>query len=305
MPLPPVGAPRHRASMLASARHSIGPLVLALTLPLGLACGGAAPSPPESTPRPTELPPPAALSSPAVLPSPAIAEVTPTVLGDPPPTPAARPPDEPPVAASPSAATDRTERVRVANSEGQGANLRAEPAPGAARIKTIREGTELDVIGPNRDGEGRTWRNVRDPADGASGWIVDELLTPLAPRVTGAAPTPAPAGASPTPSPIANRSPATTGPTGPIRQIGEADRAYLAQLQPEVDALGKAITAVNGQLEVAGGRPAALEDGSWRAATDAAGASLASTARRIRAARPGPETGEVHERALRAAERAD
>ena len=300
MPLPPGDAPRRRAPTRTPARRSIGPLVLALVLPVGVGCGAAAPPSPQLVASPTELPAPAALSSPVALSPPAIAEVTPTVPAVPPPTVAVLPTGGAPVAASPPAGP---ERVRVANSEGQGANLREEPAPGAARIKTIREGTELDVIGPDREGDGRTWRNVRDPVDGASGWVVAELLTPLPARVTGAAP--APAGASPAPSPAADRTPSATAPTGPVRRIGDADRAYLAQLQPEVDTLGKGIAAVNGQIEAAAGRAAALEEAAWRAAADAAGTSLAAAARRIRAARPGPETGEVHERALRAAERAD
>ena len=38
------------------------------------------------------------------------------------------------------------------------------------------EATVLEVVGTDREAEGRIWRNVRDPADGASGWIAAELL---------------------------------------------------------------------------------------------------------------------------------
>ena len=66
----------------------------------------------------------------------------------------------------------------MAETEGQGANLRVEPGTGAPRVKTIREGVELEVVGPDRTADGRVWRNVRDPADGASGWVAAEFVAP-------------------------------------------------------------------------------------------------------------------------------
>jgi poly-gamma-glutamate capsule biosynthesis protein CapA/YwtB (metallophosphatase superfamily) len=69
------------------------------------------------------------------------------------------------------------ERVRVATGV-DGANLRAEPDPSAPRVKAVPEGADLEVLGADREAAGRTWRNVRDPADGASGWIAADLLAP-------------------------------------------------------------------------------------------------------------------------------
>jgi hypothetical protein len=72
-----------------------------------------------------------------------------------------------------------------------------------------------------------------------------------------------------------------------------------------VDALGNGIAAANEQIERAGGRPDIVTDPTWRQDTQAAAASLADAASKIRAASPGPSTGEVHRFARNAADRAD
>ncbi|MFN8522476.1 MAG: SH3 domain-containing protein [Chloroflexota bacterium] len=69
------------------------------------------------------------------------------------------------------------ERVKVANTRGMGANLRAAPGERATRVKTANEGTILEIVGPDQRLDGGTWRNVRDSA-GATGWIIGTLLTP-------------------------------------------------------------------------------------------------------------------------------
>jgi len=81
------------------------------------------------------------------------------------------------VAAS-GAAPAGVEHVQVANTGGAGATLRAEPGTGASRVKAVGEGAELVVAGPDRDAADRPWRHVRDPADGASGWVAAELVAP-------------------------------------------------------------------------------------------------------------------------------
>ncbi len=269
----------------------------------GSGCQSSPPELPRPATSPTELPAPAPLAAPPPPPSPSAA-ISADVLPSP-----IRPvaPESPTLVAAGPAASNEAGRARVANSEGQGANLRAEPSANAARVKTVPEGSELEVTGPDRDVDGRTWRQVRDPSDGAVGWIVGELLA-SAPASVGLAPRSTPTRSSSAPAAV-TASP-STAPTpaissGQARQIGDVDRAYLAQIQPHIDAIGTAIGTVNQQLEVATSRPAALEDAFWRTATDAAGASLTEAARRIRAARPGPDTGEVHERALRAVDRAE
>lgn len=223
----------------------------------------------------------------------------------------------PPPNLNPAASTgDGTgERARVVNTEGQGANMRAEPAPNGTLVRTVREGTELELIGVEREGGGRRWRNVRDPADGASGWIVSELLAPKAPEPAPAA-EPKP-GTEPKPdgepkpggSPRPAASPAATGvPDGaarPTTRIADADRAYLTILQAQIDVLGKGISSANEQIERTGGRPDMVSDPTWRQDTQAVSRSLREAAAKIRASSPGPNTGEVHRFASNAAERAD
>lgn len=295
-------------------RLTVAILVLGLLLAVGPACSLVMPPPtPTSSapqPSPTLLPPPKPITSPDTAGSPAAASPTPI------------PP--PGAAASPTPAAP--ERVRVANTGGTGANMRTEPATTAALVRSLRDGTELDVIGPDRDADGRRWRNVRDRTDNStSGWVVAEFLetvpvepppapAPAAkptsapavapPAVASPAPPAAPAGA---PSPAA--SPGAVAPgggqAGPTQRIGDADRAYLSALQPQVDAIGNAIAAANEQIERAGGRPDILNDPAWRRDTEAVAQSLSDAAAKIRAATPGPNTGEVQRHALNAADRAN
>lgn len=68
-------------------------------------------------------------------------------------------------------------RVRVANTDGDGANMRQDPSTGGAVIRLVEDGTVLDLIGEDRQADGRTWRNVRTP-EGAAGWIVSDFLAP-------------------------------------------------------------------------------------------------------------------------------
>lgn len=79
--------------------------------------------------------------------------------------------------ASPSPAAASGVKMKIANTEGQGANMRQSPATTAPVIRTLSEGTVVDVIGNETNAGGRNWRNVRDPA-GATGWVASELLVP-------------------------------------------------------------------------------------------------------------------------------
>src|SRR2546423_3758081 len=59
---------------------------------------------------------------------------------------------------------------RVARTGGSGANLRTQPDSSAERISVVAEGTEVTAAE-------HAWRKVF--VDGTSGWIAEELLTPL------------------------------------------------------------------------------------------------------------------------------
>lgn len=323
-----------------AARLALLGVLSLLTLGSG-GCGliGGSPAPTASpAASPTLLPPP--------KPEPGIM-LSPSPLGSPPPlgspSPSVPPTRVPPpdlnAKPQPSASSASAPRATVANTEGQGANMRVEPAPSGQLVRTVREGAELELIGDEREAAGRKWRNVRDPGDGASGWIVSELLSPSAPgEPPAAAPAPAPA---PSPSPAAKPAaapkpagdakpagsppalvppglaPQASAPTGPppanlppgaakpAQRINDADRAYLGVLQGPVDALGKSISTANEQIERAGGKPGIASDPAWRQDTQAVIDSLRDASARIRAAQPGPATGGVQRYATNAADRAD
>jgi hypothetical protein len=96
------------------------------------------------------------------------------------------------------------ERVKVVNADGGSVNVRAEPSTSAEVVTQVTEGTTLDIVGANKDGDERTWRNVKT-SDNKAGWIASTFLE------TVSAPAPAPG-----PSPVASPSPLSTlVPTGP------------------------------------------------------------------------------------------
>ena len=88
------------------------------------------------------------------------------------------PEDRRPRAAAEAPPSGPSERVRVVGAGTDRVNLRGGPGTTGARLKGLADGTELEVIGPDGDVEGRTWRNVRDPTDGAEGWVAAEFLVP-------------------------------------------------------------------------------------------------------------------------------
>jgi hypothetical protein len=99
-------------------------------------------------------------ASAAVVPTPAAPVVQPTPIPAPPvPTPA-------------------PERVKVSFANGSGVNLRAQAGERAQRLKTMPEGTTLDVIGADQTADGIVWRNVRD-ASGTTGWMAGKFLAKI------------------------------------------------------------------------------------------------------------------------------
>jgi SH3-like domain-containing protein len=100
----------------------------------------------------------------------------------------------PTTAVAPSSAT----RGQVGNTSGQGANIRSEPGPTGRILKTLAEGSNIEVLGPEREVDGQVWRQVRDTSSGVTGWIVRGAV--------------APAGSVATPVPVVTRAP--TAPAG-------------------------------------------------------------------------------------------
>jgi Bacterial SH3 domain len=68
------------------------------------------------------------------------------------------------------------ERSRVTGTGDDGLSLRAEPRSASERLKTIPDGAELELTGEEQEADGRTWRAVRDPSDGMTGWVAAEFL---------------------------------------------------------------------------------------------------------------------------------
>jgi len=69
--------------------------------------------------------------------------------------------------------------LRVANTGGQGANLRAAPSRAADLIAVLPDGAVVQAIGQESIVAEDRWRQVRTE-DGAVGWVVADLLAPAA-----------------------------------------------------------------------------------------------------------------------------
>ena len=122
---------------------------------------------------------------------------------------------------SPGVAAAGASRGQVGNTNGQGANIRSEPGSGGRVLKTVAEGTNLEVLGPEREVDGQIWRQVRDSA-GVTGWIIRGAVAP-----PGTIPTPVPPAAGPTraaatPQPGATQAPAAKPTSGTQPTTGPA-----------------------------------------------------------------------------------
>jgi len=53
--------------------------------------------------------------------------------------------------------------------------MRSGAGTGHARVKTLRDGAILKVIGGSKEANGYTWWEVRDEA-GTTGWVASEWL---------------------------------------------------------------------------------------------------------------------------------
>jgi Bacterial SH3 domain len=80
----------------------------------------------------------------------------------------------PPAPSSSDSAAAPTEHVRVANTGGAGAILRADP-PKGQQVAALRDGTVLEVIEHQALPDGSEWLHVRT-AEGAEGWVFSRLV---------------------------------------------------------------------------------------------------------------------------------
>jgi len=73
---------------------------------------------------------------------------------------------------------ERLPQVRVSGTGTSGLFLRSAASRGASAIKTLPEGTVLEIIGDQTVDGTTTWLNVRD-ATGAEGWVAESYTTPI------------------------------------------------------------------------------------------------------------------------------
>ncbi len=141
------------------------------------------------------------------------------------PSPAPSPASASPSPSSPTTARPSGGRVQVANTDGQGLNLRVQPSTSATIAAVLPEGTILEVVGPDRQNEGRTWKNVRAAGDG-SAWVAGEYVVPVStpsPPSSSSAPpgstrsASAPALATPTPAQRGASAVSNTTPTSGLK----------------------------------------------------------------------------------------
>jgi hypothetical protein len=121
-------------------------------------------------------PSPAASQIANIDPSSVLGDTTPDFLPTPvaalPPAANAGPPA--PAAAEDTAADTSTERVKVANTGGVGAILRADP-PSGKQVGALRDGTLLDVMEHRTLADGSEWLHVKTQ-DGTAGWVYSRLV---------------------------------------------------------------------------------------------------------------------------------
>lgn len=105
----------------------------------------------------------------AASPTPAVALATDT------PAPTATPE----ATATPSDSVLQASYVQVANTDGVGVKLRKDAHQNADRVRTLPEGTVVQVIGPDQTNTEGTWANVRTlDENGDIGWISRTYLIP-------------------------------------------------------------------------------------------------------------------------------
>lgn len=119
----------------------------------------------------------------------------------------------PPATAEPSPTLDPDpERVQIFANGNQTVNMRREPGSNAPVVRALRDGTEVTIVGLDREGDGRIWRNVQD--GDATGWVAATALRGIITPTATLSQTPTPA-ETPTPArtPTPTTSPTPPGPT--------------------------------------------------------------------------------------------
>jgi hypothetical protein len=120
---------------------------------------------------------PAPAASEANRPTAILATITPSPVV---PTPTPRPSATPSPGPLPSATPEGLYVGGIAMVSGTGSVLRLRSDPGlqTTTLKTIEDGTRLQILEGPRDADGLTWWRLRDLSDGAEGWAAQDYLLP-------------------------------------------------------------------------------------------------------------------------------
>jgi hypothetical protein len=145
----------------------------------------------------------------------------------------------PTTAASTGSGASSGQRVRVANTGGTGVRLRVDPSKTARVAAVLPDGTQLDIVGEDKQADGLTWRNVRAPGDGR-GWVAADYVvavsggsgsnTTQASAAPAATPTPAP-----TPTTASNPSSGSSTPASGSSAPASTGAATSADLKVDVN----------------------------------------------------------------------
>ena len=68
-------------------------------------------------------------------------------------------------------------KAKVIGTGGSGLNMRSAAGTAHGRVKTLREGAIVEIIGGPTDADNLTWWQVRDEA-GITGWVASKFLSP-------------------------------------------------------------------------------------------------------------------------------
>jgi hypothetical protein len=112
--------------------------------------------------------------------------ITPTATQFVPPTatPYVAPTDTPPPTAPAPAAADASGitvggKVKVTGTGSAGGlNMRDQPSTSGALLRKLPEGNVYEVVGGPREADSYVWWQLRDPADGVTGWGAQRFLAP-------------------------------------------------------------------------------------------------------------------------------
>jgi uncharacterized protein YgiM (DUF1202 family) len=123
--------------------------------------------------------------------------------------------------------TPEPERLRVVAQGNQGANMRHDPGTNNPVVKSLRDGAEVTIVGPDQESGGQIWRNVQEEDD--TGWVVSTALRSFAtPTIT---PTITPTSAVPptsTPAPTSATTPTSVPPATTTAPEAEPERVDVS-----------------------------------------------------------------------------